>query len=104
MKAALKMKERKLFYFQNGNKIEGANPNLYGDCSELRGDCTELYGDCSGLRGNCTELYGDCSGLRGNCTELYGDCTELTGDLDDCKITITEREQGILINDLVEKL
>ena len=69
MKAALKMKERKLFYFQNGNKIEGANPNLYGGC-----------------------------------TELYGDCTELRGDLDDCKITITEREQGILINDLVEKL
>ena len=97
MKAALKMKKRKLFYFQNGNKIEGANPNLYGDCTELRGNCTELRGDCTGLTG-------DCSGLRGNCTELYGDCTELRGDLDDCKITITEREQGILINDLVEKL
>ena len=38
MKKLLKKIENELFYFENGNKILGANKNLRGDCSGLRGD------------------------------------------------------------------
>lgn len=31
-----------LFYIKNAEKVIGANPNLRGDCTYLRGDCSNL--------------------------------------------------------------
>ena len=46
MKANLiKRKEEELYYFKDGKKQQGKNPNMRGDCSRLSGDCTELSGD-----------------------------------------------------------
>jgi hypothetical protein len=51
------------YYNKNGECIDGPNPRMRGDYSELWGDCTWLLGDCGGLRGHCTWLGGDCTGL-----------------------------------------
>ena len=82
MKKALTKNTEKLFYFFSGEKIIGPNPDLSGDCTNLRGDCTDLSGDCSYLR---------------------GDCTDLSGDLDKCEITSEERQKGVNVEDLVAK-
>ena len=73
-------KSRDLYHINDGNKVDGTNPLM-------RGDCTGLSGDCSDLRGNCTGLRGDCSRLR--------------GDLDDCDLTADERAAGFSVADLV---
>ena len=62
-----------LYHYVNGERVEGPNQSMTGDCSGLRGDCSGLSGDCSGLRGN----------------------------LDDCKIRDDERAAGVNIRDLV---
>jgi hypothetical protein len=87
MKKMLKQTQSGLYHYADGNKIEGENPAMSGNCSELRGNCTGLYGNCSGLTG-------DCSGLT-------GDCTGLTGNLDDCQITDDERSAGVNITELI---
>ncbi len=66
-------KSQALYHLNDGNKVDGANPLMSGDCSGLRGDCSELRGDCSGLR----------------------------GDLDDCDLTADERAVGFSVADLV---
>jgi len=44
-----------LFHFnKDGKRIDGKNPLMRGDCSELSGDCSELTGICSELSGNCS--------------------------------------------------
>ena len=74
-------KSQDLYHINDGgNKVDGTNPLMRGDCSDLRGNCT-------GLRGDCTGLSGDCSGLR--------------GDLDDCDLTADERAAGFSVADLV---
>lgn len=60
-----------LFHYYDGEKVEGKNPWMHGDCSKLNGDCSGLFGECSNLFGNCT-------GLRGKCTELIGDLDKIT--------------------------
>lgn len=79
MKKAL-TQTTKLYHYNNGNRVDGKN-------DDMTGDCTGLIGDCTGLEGNCT-------GLEGNCTGLWG-------NLDDCEITDDERDNGIDIQDLV---
>lgn len=69
-----------LYHVVNGIKVDGASPNLSGDCSGLSGNCSGLWGNCSALRG-------DCSGLR--------------GDLDSCGLTDEDRARGVSIADLV---
>ena len=75
-----------LFYYQSGKRVEGKNPAMTGNCSELWGDCSELRGNCSGLRGIC-------SGLR-------GDCPDLKGDLD--LITVKQRGHDADVSSYVE--
>jgi hypothetical protein len=90
-------KKSKLYHYENGERVAGANRNMWGDCSGLWEDCTGLYGACwKGLVGNCTDLKGDCSGL-------WGDCTGVVGDLDKCKIILEDRQAGINIRDLVRQ-
>ena len=84
-----------LYYHINGEKVLGKN-------ELMRGGCTSLSGDCSGLWGDCTGLWGDCTDLRGNCTGLWGDCTGLRGDLDLCKITDSDRQSKINLDDLIQ--
>ena len=103
MKKALTKNTEKLFYFFSGEKIIGPNPDLSGDCTNLRGNCTGLRGDCSYLSGDCTNLRGDCTDLSGDCSYLRGDCTDLSGDLDKCEITSEERQKGVNVEDLVAK-
>ena len=46
MKKTLTRKNfKKLYYMNNDNVVNGANPNLRGNFSGLRGDCSELSGD-----------------------------------------------------------
>ena len=103
MKQKLTKTTNKLFHYKNEQKIDGQNPNMVGDCSELMGNCSELRGDCSGLRGSCSGLRGDCSELRGDCSGLRGDCSGLMGNLDDCEITTEERIKKIDIKELITK-
>ena len=97
MKPALEKVKNELYFFDDdGNKHDGQNPDMTGDCSGLAGNCTGLAGNCSGLRGDCSGIWGDCSGIWGNCTGLRG-------DLDDCQITVEERSQGVEISTLVKQ-
>lgn len=75
MKKGLYTVHNRLFHYEDGKKVKGKTP--------------ALYGDCSGLYGNCSALYGDCSGL--------------SGDIDLCDISAAERKKGIAIQDLVNK-
>ena len=45
LKKALTRIQSKLWHFVDDNKIDGSNPNMIGDCSELIGNCTGLIGD-----------------------------------------------------------
>lgn len=89
MKKLLTKKTYVLYHYVDKTIVEGANPNMSGNCTELTGDCSWLIGNCSGLSGDCTELSGDCSGL--------------SGDLDECEITDEDRVKGVDISDLVRK-
>jgi hypothetical protein len=41
----LKIIKNKLYYKFDGEKIDGPNGSMTGDCSGLSGDCTWLRGD-----------------------------------------------------------
>jgi len=88
MKKELTRTTNNLYYYKGEVRVDGKNPDMYRDCTDLIGDCTDLSGDCSGLSGNCSGLYGDCTGLR--------------GDLDDCEITDEDREKGVDIKELIK--
>lgn len=94
MKRALKrIANAELHYFVDRERIDGPNP-------AMRGNCSDLLGDCTGLSGNCSDLWGDCSGLSGDCSGLWGVCSGLSGSLDNC-CTAAERAKGVNIADLV---
>ena len=102
MKKELTRTTNNLYYYKGEVRVDGKNPDMYRDCTDLSGDCSGLSGNCSGLSGDCSGLYGDCTGLSGNCSGLYGDCTGLRGDLDDCEITDEDREKGVDIKELIK--
>ena len=87
MKQVLKNTKEGLYYFVDGVKIDGKNP--------------EMVGDCSNLFGNCSGLWSDCSGLSGDCTGVWGNCTGVIGDLNQAGITDLERMKGLDIRDLI---
>jgi len=80
-------KREELYHYKNGKKIIGKNNDMKGYCDNLTGDCTGLSGNCNGLRGNCTGLTGNCDGL--------------SGDLDACNITQQEKDDGVVMDDLI---
>ena len=45
MNKPLKRNVTQLYYFEDGQKVIGPNPNMTGNCLGLRGDCSELRGD-----------------------------------------------------------
>ena len=94
MKKALVHNINFLYHYVDGERIEGKNRQMSGNCSHLIGNCSNLRGNCSCLGGNCSNLSGDCSGLS-------GDCSNLSGDLDACDISEEERKNGIDIGSLV---
>ncbi len=63
----------KLYYFENGIKIQGCHSRLSGDISGLSGDVSGLSGNVSGILGNISE----------------------------CDITPEDRRKGINITDLL---
>ena len=42
MKKALKYSKVTLYHYVDGNRIEGANSHMSGDCSDLLGNCSDL--------------------------------------------------------------
>lgn len=87
-------KTKELFYYSDGKRVEGPNPNMSGDC-------TGLWGNCTGLWGDCTRLWGYCSGLSGCCGGLWGYCSGLEGNLDAAQLTEKERREGVKITELI---
>ena len=73
MKKAL-TKQKELYHYVNGGKIDGVHDNITGDTSNISGDVSNISGDVS----------------------------YISGDLDDCDITEEEREKGINVKDLVK--
>lgn len=97
MKPMLIQTDSPLYYYGKKNGIiNGPNPKLSGDYSNLTGNCSNIYGKCT------DDLYGDCSNLKGDIYNVYGDCSNLSGDIDKCKITQEEREQGIFVDTLIK--
>ena len=81
MKKLLKKSQQsKLYYFVDGNLVDGI----------------PLY-----LRGDATYLSGDATGLSGDVTDLRGNVTYLSGDVDDCDISANDRKNGIKISTLI---
>jgi aggrecan 1 len=96
MKNLLNRNRAKLWYYDNGEVVEGLPSWLSGDASGLSGNVSWLRGDVSWLRGDASGLSGDVSGLR-------GDASGLSGNVSDCELTNNERSQGIDIEKLVAK-
>ena len=91
MKRMLQKQKAGLYYYEQGIRRIGVHSKITGDISGLRGDITGLTGDISaGLRG-------DISGLRGDIT------LNIEGNIDLCEITEKERQQGVNIEDLIQK-
>lgn len=80
MKPALKRLSQDIYYYSNGEKNQGHTAEVIGDLTYIRGDLTGIRGDLTGVRGNLTGV---------------------SGDIDDCKLTSTDRDQGIDIEQLV---
>ena len=45
MKKNLKIQSSTIYHFVDGNKVDGPNPRLMGDCSGLMGNCSGIIGD-----------------------------------------------------------
>ena len=46
MKKALVRNINFLYHYVDGERIEGKNRQMSGNCSNLRGNCSNLRGDC----------------------------------------------------------
>ena len=90
MKKILTKTTTDLYYLKDGVRVDGVHLKLSGNIKELRGDVTRISGDVSGISGNV-------SGLN-------GDVTRISGDVDACEITNEERERGVDIKDLIDKI
>lgn len=73
MNKTLSMKKPGLYHYVEGNRVEGQN----------------------------SRMTGDCYGLVGDCTGIYGECTNVIGDFDLCAITEEQRNIGVHVKDLV---
>ena len=70
-----------VYFYKDGNKIEGFPPCVSGDLTNVSGDLTGVWGDLTGV---------------------WGDLTGVTGNLSDCAITAEDRAAGVDINDLID--
>lgn len=91
-----------LYHYYNGDTIAGPNPYLKGDCTDLIGDCSRIVGDATNIYGDCSFLHGDITHLTGDVTSIHGRATGICGNLDACGITDKNREEFIMITDLIE--
>ena len=91
-----------VYFYKDGNKIEGFPPCVSGDLTNVSGDLTGVWGDLTGLSGNLTGVWGDLTGVWGDLTGVWGDLTGVTGNLSDCAITAEDRAAGVDINDLID--
>ena len=80
-----KLKPIPLYHWVDGNPVAGPNPHMAGRIN------IGLYGDCSNLRGDCSGIFGNCSSIAGDATGIWGNVTPLCGDLDLCELTPEER-------------
>ena len=80
-------KEKTIWHYVDGKRVEGAHSDVYGNLSDVRGNLSDVRGDLSGV-------HGDLSGVRGDLSDVYG-------DIDDCKLTDKEIQNGVDIEDLI---
>ena len=95
MKKSLTKISSSVYYYKDGERVEGVHKDITGDVSGIRGNVT-------GITGNVSDIYGDVSGIRGNVSGITGDVSGIRGDIDDCDITDEERKNGIDIGDLIK--
>ena len=91
-----------VYFYENGKKIEGFPPHVWGNLTGVSGDLTGLWGDLTGVWGDLSCVWGDLSGVRGDLSDVSGDLTGVSGDLSDCAITDEDRAAGVDINDLID--
>lgn len=110
IKKLKRWKERPYWVDKNMVLHEGCHELLTGDTSGLHGNTTSIYGNATGVYGSCIFISGDISrvtgnisSLKGHLTGISGDITKINGDIDDCEITDEERNNGIIIDDLVQE-
>ena len=89
MEKKLKKSKYEIYYFRDGERINGAH-------SDIRGNVSDISGDVSNISGDVLNIYGDVSGI-------YGDASDISGYIDSCEITDEEREKGVRIEDLLIK-
>ncbi len=80
-----KLKRIPLYHWEGNVPVPGPNPRMTSRIN------TGLYGDCSNLRGDCSGIFGNCSSLAGDCTGVWGSANLYCGDLDLCELTPEER-------------
>ena len=109
MEKKLTRVKKNVYFYENGKRIEGFPPCVWGDMSDVWGDLTYVRGDLTGMSGSLSAVWGDLSGVsgslsgvRGDLTGVRGDLTGVRGDLSDCAITAEERAAGVDINDLID--
>jgi hypothetical protein len=124
MKRALARTEVSFFHFVDGVKVNGSNKlirgdlsdicgnlsDIHGDLTDIRGDLSGIRGDLSDIRGDLTDICGDLSGIsgdllgiRGDLTGIRGNLSGICGDIDECEISVSDRKNGIFINDLIKE-
>ena len=92
----------KLYHIVNNNIIEGVHSGITGDVSGITGNVSGIIGDVSGITGNITGIRGDVSGITGDVTGIYGNVSRIHGNVDNCNITQNERDNGIIINEIIK--
>lgn len=51
-----RIKPAGLYHYDDNRIIEGANPDMSGDCSGLTGNCSGIWGNCSKLSGDLNDI------------------------------------------------
>ena len=101
MDKVLRKDSKIYYYFENGEKINGAPSDVCGDLTGIRGDLSGISGDLTGIRGDLSGIRGDLSGISGNLSGIRGDLSGVRGNLsgvrgylDEAHITDAERKVG----------
>lgn len=76
----------KPYYLVGGEKVPGANPNLFGATDKIYGDNTNICGHLT-ITGNTAGLTGDISNVKGHVTGVGAWATHLMGSLTDSVVS-----------------
>ena len=80
MKKCLTRKNRGLYYYVDGVRVDGVPDGITGNLSAITGNLTGITGDLTGISGNLSGIW---------------------GDIDDAGLTDDDRERGVSVDDLL---